>query len=161
MQGMSGFDAYKANPSMFEVHKFMDLNYAEVTYFIQQVGLAAESFGVDEKDIKEVAEALTTLFNVRCAPPTEILPSQGKQLHSICIDEDTCPLAENAVCSAYEMEHHGNSTSSPTSEVPSPTSSTEPTDGSGSGEQPQPTGAAGVVSVGLGALVAGIAAFAL
>lgn len=99
---MSGFAAYKAESSMYSVHKFMDLDYAEVTYFVTQVGLAAASFGVAEDDIKAVATALNGLFNVRCAPATTVIKAQGSQLQSICIDSKTCPLAKDGVCSKYD-----------------------------------------------------------
>ena len=85
---------------MYEVHKFMDLDTNEVGYFIQQVALAAASFGVAQDDLTVVGTALNTLFNVRCAPPTTVIPAQGSLLQSICID-DTCPLSPNATCSQY------------------------------------------------------------
>lgn len=40
-QGLPGFDAYDGQASMYEVHKFMDLDPNEFGYFISQVGLAA------------------------------------------------------------------------------------------------------------------------
>ncbi|KAF7550492.1 hypothetical protein G7Z17_g5666 [Cylindrodendrum hubeiense] len=100
-QGMAGFDAYKAQSSMYKVHKFMDLDYYQVTYFVTQVGLAAASFGVAEDDIKAVAMALNSIFNVRCAPATTAIKAQGAQLQSICIDK-SCPLAKDGVCSKYD-----------------------------------------------------------
>ncbi|PHH66154.1 hypothetical protein CDD81_217 [Ophiocordyceps australis] len=99
---MPGFMAYQGFPSQYEVHKFMDLDYAQVTYFIQQVALAAKSFGVADSDIAVVGAALNSLFNVRCAPPTTVIKSQGPHLQSICIDPETCPLAKDATCSKYE-----------------------------------------------------------
>jgi len=161
MQGMSGFDAYTADPSMFEVHKFMNLNLAENTYFIQQVGMAAASFGVAEEDVATVGEALNSLFNVRCAPPATAVEAQGPQLQSICIDEETCPLAEDADCALYS-DKGGNSTTTTT-----PASSGMPTatggNGDGGAAEPTevPTDAAAVHGLGLGALVAAVAAFAL
>jgi hypothetical protein len=159
---------------MYKVHKFMNLNFAENTYFITQVGLAAASFGVAEEDIAAVAEALSTLFNVRCAPPTAVIPDQGEQLHSICIDEETCPLAENATCELYEKEDDeecpptstpaptesaippppgGNSTAIPTSApTPSPTGDNPPA---------VPTGGAAVHGIGSAAVAAGFAALLL
>ncbi|KAI1077258.1 hypothetical protein F5B20DRAFT_583502 [Whalleya microplaca] len=101
MQGMAGFDAYTGHASMYDVHKFMDLDSAEVGYFINQVALAAASFGVAQDDISAVGTALTSLFDVRCAPPTTAIMAQGPQLQSICIAED-CPLAPNSTCSSYE-----------------------------------------------------------
>lgn len=158
MQGMSGFDAYMAEASMYEVHKFMDLNLAETTYFVQQVGMAAASFGVAEADVTAVGESLTKLFNVRCGPPTEVIPGQGKQLQSICIDEDTCPLAEDAMCGKYEdgMMPNSTMTASPTSSetmMPTASGTSEPTT--------VPTGGAAVSGMSLGALLAGAAAFIL
>ncbi|KAH0398352.1 hypothetical protein KCU89_g7326, partial [Aureobasidium melanogenum] len=41
-----------------------------------------------------------SIFNVRCAPPTTVIPAQGAQLQSICQDE-TCLLAPEATCAAY------------------------------------------------------------
>lgn len=169
---MSGFDAYDAAPSMYSVHKFMNLNYAEMTYFIQQVGLAAASFGVAESDIQAVADALNTIFNVRCAPPTAVIPDQGEQLHSICIDEETCPLAEDAMCDLYEKD--GGEDESSTSGMPMPTdmpgnstSTTTTWMPTSTGDEPTsvptavPTGGAVSNGVGLAAVAAGFAAFML
>ncbi|KUJ11515.1 uncharacterized protein LY89DRAFT_654157 [Mollisia scopiformis] len=100
MQGGAAYPAYAGHASMYSVHKFMDLSYAEVTYFIDQVALSAMSFGVAKDDLTAVGTALTTLFGYRCEPPMTVVPSQGPQLESICIDS-TCPLAANATCSSY------------------------------------------------------------
>ncbi|MCJ1256839.1 hypothetical protein MMC24_004664 [Lignoscripta atroalba] len=95
------FPAYSGQGSQYRVHKFMNLSPAEVGYFITQVGLSAASFGVATEDVTAVGQALASLFNYRCAPPTTVVPSQGPQLQAICI-EDTCPLSENATCASYE-----------------------------------------------------------
>jgi hypothetical protein len=79
----------------------MDLSYAEVGYFITQVALSAASFGVAKSDLEIVGTALGSIFDVRCAPPTIVIPAQGPQLQSICIDS-TCPLAVNASCDLYQ-----------------------------------------------------------
>jgi hypothetical protein len=97
----SAFPSYQGDASQYSVHKYMDLDSAQVGYFIQQVGLAAESFGVATSDITAVATALEGYFDVRCAPPTTIIPVEGPQLQSICIAED-CPLAPNSTCSSYQ-----------------------------------------------------------
>ena len=76
----AGFDAYMASASMYEVGRFMDLNHATKTYFIQQVCMAAVSFSVADDDVKAVGVSLSELFNVRCAPPTTVIPSQNKLL---------------------------------------------------------------------------------
>lgn len=166
MQGMSGFDAYKADPSMYDVHKFMDLNHAEMTYFISQVGMAAASFGVADEDVKMVGEALNSLFNVRCAPPTEVIKGQGKELQSICIDEATCPLAEKAMCGKYDkaMEPEKVSTMTPsgTPGMSSTKAMSTPTGSMTDEPSTVPTeGAASSNGIGLAALAVGIAAFVL
>ncbi|KAH7375472.1 hypothetical protein B0T11DRAFT_334822 [Plectosphaerella cucumerina] len=97
---MPGFPAYSGDASMYEVHKFMNLDPSEMGYFIQQVALSAQSFGVAEDDIAGVGKALSSLFNVRCAPPTEVVPGSGAQLQSICI-AGACPVAENDTCQCY------------------------------------------------------------
>ncbi|KAI0137462.1 hypothetical protein BJ170DRAFT_62405 [Xylariales sp. AK1849] len=101
MQGMAGFDAYTADASMYDVHKFMDLNPYELGYFIEQVALSAASFGVAEADLTAVGMALNSLFGYRCAPPATAIVAQGPQLQAICID-GSCPVSPNATCGSYE-----------------------------------------------------------
>lgn len=126
--GMPGFSAYEGFPSMYTVHKFMDLDVNEVGYFIQQVGLAAESFGVTAADATAVGMALNSLFGYRCAPNATAIAAQGPQQQSICI-ADSCPLANGSVCSAYatpvepkNATSSSNSTSTGTGSSSSPTS---------------------------------------
>lgn len=99
--GMGAFPPYMGKASLYEVHKFMALDNAEVTYFIDQVGLAAASFGVAKADVMAAGSALETLFGKRCAPATTVIPAQGPQLQAICIEPD-CPLAANATCGLYQ-----------------------------------------------------------
>ncbi|KAK2001482.1 hypothetical protein LX36DRAFT_678958 [Colletotrichum falcatum] len=99
--GMAGFPRYSGFASMYEVHKFMDLDENELGYFIQQVALAGASFGVTQEDLKTVGMALNQLFGLRCSPATTAIPEQGPQLQAICIAE-TCPLSPNAVCASYQ-----------------------------------------------------------
>ncbi|KPM44229.1 hypothetical protein AK830_g2325 [Neonectria ditissima] len=164
MQGMSGFAAYKGEASMYEAHKFMDLDYSEVTYFITQVAYAAASFGVAEDDIKIVGEALGSIFNVRCAPATTVIKAQGSELQSICIDTKTCPLAKSGVCSKYDTpvepknataeEKSSASASATMSETGSATAT-------GTAAATGTTGAAVANGVGLAAAAVGFAAFML
>lgn len=98
--GMDGYPAYTGKSSQYEVHKFMDLDEYEVGYFNEQVGLSAASFGVTDDDVKAIGSALNSVFNVRCAPPTTVVPSQGMQLQSICI-ASSCALAANSSCNGY------------------------------------------------------------
>ena len=99
--GQGAFPAYQGRASMYQVHKFMDLDVYEVSYFVQQVGLAAASFGVAQSDVQIVGDALMNLFGYKCAAPATVIPSQGLQLESICI-ADNCPVAPNATCSLYQ-----------------------------------------------------------
>jgi hypothetical protein len=106
----SAFPAYTGHASMYEVHKFMALDSAEVGYFITQVALAAASFGVAESDLTAVGAALNALFARRCAPAVEVVKPQGAELQAICIAED-CMLADGAVCGLYDdVVQPGNAT---------------------------------------------------
>ncbi|KAG8156298.1 hypothetical protein KVR01_013833 [Diaporthe batatas] len=136
--GMPGFPAYDGIASQYKVHKFMDLNHYEVSYFIQQVGLAASSFGVTNDDITAVADALDKLFNHRCLPPATAIKEQGPQLHSICIEE-TCPLAEGAVCDKYEP-------ATPPASPPAGGSNATATNGTGNPASPSATDTSGGAS---------------
>lgn len=161
----------------------MALSNAEVTYFITQVGLSAASFGVATADVTFVGTALASLFGVRCAPETTVIPAQGAHLQSICIAED-CPLSPNATCAAYEAvvepaaggaNNTVSATGSATSGSPSATGTASTTAGGAGGAATTasgtraPTGSstvtpasAGVVnSVGLAAVFGAVAAFFL
>ncbi|KAI9746372.1 MAG: hypothetical protein M1818_000084 [Claussenomyces sp. TS43310] len=156
MQGASDYPAYTGSGSMYKVHKFMDLSYAEVGWFIQQVASSAASFGVAQSDLEVVGMALANLFDYRCAPPTVVVPSQGAQLQSICTDS-TCPIALNSSC---------NAVANVTQPMPASVSGSMP---SGPGTAPSSTsispieptdaaGAAGVAGVSLIAAVGGLIA---
>ncbi len=126
----------------------MDLSYAEVTYFIQQVALSAASFGVADSDLAIVGAALASTFDVSCAPLTTVIPSQGPQLQSICIDS-TCPLAVNATCDLYQTNvTKPTSAGTATSSTPASTST---------GVAPiTSAGSAASLGVGFGAVVGGL-----
>lgn len=106
--GQTGFPKYGGDASQQNVHKFMDLNHAQVMWFIQQVGLSAKSFGASDADITTVANLLTKVFNYRCSPPTTVIPEQGAQLQSICQDA-SCPLDPAATCAAYAGDYTASS----------------------------------------------------
>lgn len=123
---------------MYEVHKyvsspcilittdnsrFMAISYAEITYFIEQVGMSAASFGVTTEDVTTIGEALMGAFGYRCAPPITIVKAQGPQLQAICTDS-TCPISPNATCASYNATMEpGNATmtSSASGSMSSPT----------------------------------------
>jgi len=78
----------------------MNLGPKSVGYFVQEVGLAAASFGVAADDVKIVAAALRKFFDYRCSPATTVVPAQGPQLQSICTS-GKCTVDPAANCSAY------------------------------------------------------------
>jgi len=102
MMGTDAFPSYQGSPSQYSVHKYMYLTHAQNTYFINQVALAAQSFGVASSDISAVGTALNGLFNVRCGPNTSVPSTASAQPQSICITND-CPLAANSSCAAYSQ----------------------------------------------------------
>lgn len=144
-----------------QVHKFMDLGKPELDYFISQVGAAAASFGVAKDDITAVADALNSIFNVRCGPPTTAVKANGDQLQSICI-ADNCMEAKNPMCDKYEKAVMPSAASSGMasgtgSMTMSPTGSS-----TGTGTMaPVPTGAAAANGLSLAAAAVGVAAFFL
>lgn len=79
----------------------MALDPNEIGYFITQVGLSAASFGVAQSDINAIGTALFTTFGYKCSPPVTVVPSQGPQLESICVDA-TCQLDPHANCGLYD-----------------------------------------------------------
>lgn len=167
-QGMGNYKAYSGAKSMYDVHKFMDLSYAENTYFIQQVALAAQSFGVTDEDVMAVGKSLNMYFNVRCAAPVTLAPALGAQKQSICIDQ-SCPLAMNNTCSMYENPMQpavanmslamgeGNSSATPTA---SASNGGRPAATSGSGASSSSMMGDAAQKAGSG-LLAGLAAFAM
>lgn len=79
---------------------FMALKPSQVGYFIQQVGLAAASFGVADEDVQAVGCALSSTFGYRCSPPTDPLTGPGPSSQSICTAEN-CPVDVGGVCALY------------------------------------------------------------
>jgi hypothetical protein len=130
----------------------MDLSYAEVGYFITQVALSAASFGVAQSDLQIVGTALGSIFDVRCAPATIVIPAQGAQLQSICTDM-TCPLAMNSSCALYETN-----ITEPASATMSSMAATGTATATTSGSSTPATASAAAGAAGV--YPAGIAAFA-
>ncbi|KAH6972749.1 hypothetical protein BKA56DRAFT_467872, partial [Ilyonectria sp. MPI-CAGE-AT-0026] len=100
--GSSKLPAYAGKASMYEVHKFMDLNAAEMGFFVDQAVRGLLSIGFTDSDAQFVNNTLDTVFNHRCAPPAAVIPpTAGPQLQAICIAPD-CSLSANDTCSAYD-----------------------------------------------------------
>lgn len=104
MMGTEAFPAYSGRTSQYSVHKYMYLTHAQTTYFIQQVGLAAQSFGVAMDDVTIVGNALDKTFNYRCSPNASVPSTAPSSAQAICIADD-CPLAANSSCAAYVQQH--------------------------------------------------------
>jgi hypothetical protein len=108
----AGFPAYAGVVSMFEVHRFMDIDKTENDYFISQVGAAASALGVSSADVAAIAGVLGSKFNTRCAKP--ITAEDGLpafligSLPSVCTVE-TCPLDADpdAECANVEGGNEG------------------------------------------------------
>ena len=92
---VTAFKPYSGDISMYSVHKFMNLNAAQVGYFIQQVGLSAASFGVSTEDVSYVGNALTTLFNTKCSRAVALTPQTTPDLQSVCTG-DNCVVAKDS-----------------------------------------------------------------
>jgi len=157
MQGMPGYSAYDGDVSMYQVHKFMDLSYAEVTYFIDQVALSAQSFGVAQDDLMVAGTALNSLFNVRMAAPVTVIPAQGAQLQSIC-DDETCPLAPNSTTVGYENVTEPVAAVSSSSTATGTATSTGTATGTGASASTT-KGAASTVGFSMMAVFGGLLAF--
>ncbi|PMD49498.1 uncharacterized protein K444DRAFT_649059 [Hyaloscypha bicolor E] len=167
MQGGADYSAYEGDASQYEVHKFMQLSYAEVTYFIEQVGMSAASFGVATEDVMLVGTALMNAFGYRCEPPMTIVPAQGPQLQSIC-DDETCPLSPNATCASYNgtIPKPGNATIPGSNSTATSTGSGSKTTGGSTATGSAPvatvsTAAGATVAFSFAAVVGGLAAMFL
>ncbi|KAL6406530.1 hypothetical protein AUP68_09327 [Ilyonectria robusta] len=80
----------------------MDLNAAEMGFFVDQAVRGLLSIGFTDSDAQFVNNTLDTVFNHRCAPPAAVIPpTSGPQLQAICIAPD-CSLSANDTCSAYD-----------------------------------------------------------
>src|SRR3978361_1939834 len=80
----------------------MDSNLWESGYFNEQIVLAGKSIGFEDPDVEYTRVGLDQTFTYRCLPAAAVIPpSAGPQLQTICGDINSCPLAENANCSAY------------------------------------------------------------
>ena len=83
----------------------MDPNFFEAAYFNEQIVLAGKSVGFEDADVEYTRVGLDQTFTYRCLPPAAVIPaSAGPQLQTICSDNNTCPLAATANCSAYPNE---------------------------------------------------------
>lgn len=138
---------------MSYVHAFMNIDLAEASYFVQEVGLAATSFGVSTADATTVGNALTGLFNYRCAPPMALPGASMNYSQSICVAAD-CPLAPNSNCTQTAM-NYPNGTNNVEPQAAS--SSSSGSSGSGSSGSGGSDGASSMIINAVGVLALGAA----
>ncbi|KAK5173301.1 uncharacterized protein LTR77_001982 [Saxophila tyrrhenica] len=151
--GKDGFPAYNGKTSMYNVHKYMALDSYEVGYFIEQVGLAATSFGVSTGDVELVGYTLQGYFGNKCAPKTSVMSKWKKELQSICIADD-CPDSPNATCKVYGKVVEPAAVVTSHSNMASPTSNGGDGDGGKETAAPSATGNNGAATLQLSAVVA-------
>jgi hypothetical protein len=166
LQGTQGFAAYEGANSQYSVHKYMALSDVDVGYFIQQVELAAASFGISQSDITSLGNALSNIFGVRCGSETVVVSSQPAALQSICIDESCPETPSNAVCSSYAAVVQpavANATSAgvDNGSSSSGTSTSTTSSGTSSSIQSTRTGSTGLstgaaAGIGVGATIGGL-----
>lgn len=138
-------------------HKFMNLEYHQLGYFINQLSLAATHFGVSAQDADTFRNSLNSRYNVRCAPAVSFNANSPAQLLSLC-QNPTCPLAVPVSdCAAYNnLTANGIASSNPTT-VTSIAISTA----SGAERTTSPTAAAAPVTSSGGLSTGGIAGVAI
>ena len=95
--GEKDYPDYIGPASVYDVHKYMNLDPIEVGYFINQIGLALKSVGATEADVAQSNNTFDGMFNVRCHPPEAIIKHQGLQYNSICSNKK-CKVAKNPIC---------------------------------------------------------------
>ncbi len=97
----------------------MSLNPYDLGYFIQQVGLAARSVGLTQKEATAVTDDMAQGLTFRCKPLSALVPDGLVGPQSICTDA-SCPLAPDFDCTGYDFD---NGTSPPPQDVNEPASS--------------------------------------
>ncbi|KAL3460744.1 hypothetical protein BJX64DRAFT_290052 [Aspergillus heterothallicus] len=147
----SSFPNYQGRTSMYEVHRYMNLDLTQMNFFITQVRDSAISLGISPTDAAVLVDTLDTSFNTRCSPPAIITSSTGPiadtaELQAVCIAAD-CPLARGADCEAYPLNGRAlvpvNVTGSGGSGTTNTTTTTSTSSGGGSGGNGTATGTAG------------------
>lgn len=76
---------YAGNPSMFDVHRFMNLRKSDISFFNDMVGQAAVGLGVTAEDAAAVGKSLEGLFNIACAAPAPLSPKLSPAPQGFCL----------------------------------------------------------------------------
>jgi hypothetical protein len=121
--------------SLAYVHKFMNLDFNQLSYFIGQLTQAALYYGFSAQDAESFRTRLNSQYNIRCAPAVQFNPTSAPQLLSLC-QNPTCPLAVPVSdCAAYvNLTANGIATSSPTTVVTTATATATVSVAGGSSE---------------------------
>jgi len=165
--GSVNFTSALQKTSLYQIHKFMALDPNELGYFIQQVGLAAQSVGLTSDEAEVIMTNMNAGLNYRCRPDSALFPGGVVGPQSICTDE-SCPLAPNYDCSVYDFDNGTspqpqlvNGGSSASSSSASATSTTS-TPSSSSSSTPAPSSSHKTVDIAVGVAVpVGVIAIAL
>lgn len=142
----------------------MNLEYNQLGYFISQLALAAQHFGVSSQDAGSIEQSLNSRFNIRCAPATSANPPM---LLSLC-QNPTCPLAVPVSdCAAYNNLTASGVTDSKPTTVTATQLATTTAQASGAGQPASSsasvasTGSSGLSTGGIAGVAVGGAAILL
>ncbi|KAJ3351317.1 hypothetical protein HDU91_006132, partial [Kappamyces sp. JEL0680] len=94
---------YQGNPSMTDVHRFMNLNKAQISFFNDMVGQAALGFGVATADAQAVGTALEGLFNIQCGKPAKLVPNLSEQPQGFCLGAG-CQVSNAETCGSTSIQ---------------------------------------------------------
>ena len=100
----SNFSSSLQKSSLYEIHKFMALNPDDLGYFIEQVGLAAQSVGLTQAEATKITDAMAEGLTYRCKPLSPLVPGGIVGPQSICTDA-SCPLAPDYDCTGYDFDN--------------------------------------------------------
>ncbi|KAH8647732.1 hypothetical protein BX600DRAFT_443082 [Xylariales sp. PMI_506] len=142
--------------SLAYAHKFMNLDFNQLSYFINQLTQAGIYYGFSTQDAETFRSSMNSRYNVRCSPAVQLGTSM--QLLSLC-QNPTCPLAVPVSdCAAYvNLTATGIASSNPTTVVATETASvTVSASGSPSNTGSGAAGAGNSNSLSTGA-IAGVA----
>ena len=82
----------------------MSLDPNELGYFIEQVGLAAQSVGLTSAEADGITTNMNAGLNFRCRPESALFPGGVIGPQSLCTNP-SCPLAPNYDCSVYDFDN--------------------------------------------------------
>jgi len=147
----------------------MSLDPNELGYFIEQVGLAAQSVGLTSAEADGITTNMNAGLNYRCRPESALFPGGVIGPQSICTNP-SCPLAPNYDCSVYDFDNGtsplpqlvnggASSSSASTSTTTTPTTSPTSTTAAASSSNKKTVDIAAGVAVPVGFIVFALVAY--